>query len=321
MKNFGIIPAYRLPTNRDLLFFDSFISMGAGRGRRSDDQHPTQYGMIHFSNSASDAMEAAYDYLQERNLVREDTSSLDDLLLEARKSQVPTTDIEDGRRTRNAARHSTPQFGHGWIPPVDSGILPHLAQKASENLFEYDSHAKARLFSLLRSNEGTVYTPIAGFEQLANQFPVPRHPVVHIVINALPVPSPQVPYQEVVEFKQEQKVQDHLQLMRRWMRKSMAKEGVGATEMAEELADALHDYTQYMRLARIKYRTEVCQVLLTFPLATIERILKLQFSQLFDPVFTIRKANIALCEAELKAPGREFAYLLAADEQFGAPGP
>jgi hypothetical protein len=47
---------------------------------------------------------------------------------------------------------------------------------------------------------------------------------------------------------------------------------------------------------------------------------KLQFSQLFDPVFAIRKAEIALLEAELKAPGRELAYLHSSIQKFGTPG-
>ena len=58
---------------------------------------------------------------------------------------------------------------------------------------------------------------------------------------------------------------------------------------------------------------------MTFPLATIERVCKLQFSQLFEPLFSIRKAKIALLEAELKAPGREVALLDTAIDKFGEP--
>jgi len=36
MKNYGIIPLYGIPTSRDLLFFDSFLSMGTGFGRQSN---------------------------------------------------------------------------------------------------------------------------------------------------------------------------------------------------------------------------------------------------------------------------------------------
>ncbi|MNP82425.1 hypothetical protein D3C76_1810520 [compost metagenome] len=55
---------------------------------------------------------------------------------------------------------------------------------------------------------------------------------------------------------------------------------------------------------------------MTFPLATVERIIKLEFSQLFDPIFTVKKAHIALCEAELTAPGRELAYLHSVQDRF-----
>lgn len=318
MKNCGIIAAYQIPKNRDLLFFDTFISMGGGGNRRSDRQMPTKYGMDYLKPTIEqEAMEATYNYLQSRNLILEQGPDLQTLLSEARKLGISTNGINSGHRARVTATQRAPNFGHGWIPPVDSGTLGHLSLKAQESLEEYESNASARLFAILKSNTETTYTPIVPDKSFDTLFALPKSPVIHILINALPVPMAEVPCEEVLEFKQDKKVQSQLKIMQRWIRKSMAKEDINPQIIGEELADSLHDYTEHMRLARIKYNTEVFQALLTFPLATFERIIKLQFSQLFDPIFTVKKAHIALCEAELKAPGRELAYLHSVQDRFG----
>lgn len=317
MRTCGIIPKYHVPTSRDLLFFDSFLSFGGGYGRRSAEQYPTLYGMGYSTSSDNEALEAEYGYLLEQGLMQEQELSLDALLNEAVASEIPTGGIQDDRRALQAALRREPEFGHGWIPPMESGIPQHLSLKAHESLSEYESLATARLFSLMKSQEDILYTPILAGDALRNQKGGRGAPVINILLNAFPVPTPDVPYQDVIEFKREEKVQTSLQLMRRWMRKNVAKENVSSITIAEELSDALHDYTEHMRLAGMKYRTEMCQVLVTFPLATVERVLKLRFSQLFDPIFAIRKAKIALYEAELKAPGRELAFLHSAKERFG----
>lgn len=317
MKNYGIIPAYQIPTNKDLLFFDAFISIGGGRGKQSGRQNPSRYGMDYFSNSDLDAMEAAYAYLCEQKLIREETPSLDVLLGEASNSGLPIKDIEDSRKLLESAIERQPHFGHSWIPPVGSGLPLYFYTRAKENLYEYESHVRALLFSLLKSGVENVYTPIAQHEGCNTIFNGQKHPVISVAINALPVPIAEIPYEEILTFKQERQVNDQLQLMRRWIRKQIATEDVKAAELAEELADSLHDYTECMRLARMKYRTEVLQVLVSFPLATVERILTLKFSEIFDPIFSIRKAHLALCEAELNAPGRELAYLHSVTNRFG----
>ncbi|MCE1004784.1 hypothetical protein [Pseudomonas sp. NMI1173_11] len=317
MNNCGIITAYQIPKNRDLLFFDTFISMGGGGSRRSDRQSPTRYGMDYLKPSIEqEAMEATYNYLLSKNLILEQGPDLKTLLNEAKKSGVSTNGITSGHSAHITAAKRAPNFGHGWTPPVDSGTLDHLSLKAQERLEEYESNAAARLFAILKSNTETTYTPIAPAKIFETVFNLPKSPVIHILLNALPVPLAEVPCEDILEFKQDTKVQKQLKTIQRWIRTSMAKEDTPQA-IGEELADSLNDYTEHMRLARIKYNTEVFQALLTFPLATVERIIKLQFSQLFDPIFTVKKANIALCEAELKAPGRQLAYLHSVQETFG----
>lgn len=319
MKHYGIIPAYEMPTKRDLLFFDAFISMEGGLGRSSRMQMPTRYGMVYSRSRDDHETKAAYEYLRFAGLIEEDGSSIDGLLQEARTANLAVDLIR--KEIAAFERHSDrmPHFGQGYLPPVDSGVIPHHRLKAIEDLLEYKSHAKARLLSLLKSDAENVYIPIVMNETFPALTPKLSGAVLQVALKSFPVPSDEVSLQELVEFKSDRKVAEQMKLMRNWIRKTVANEEATPAKVGEEIADNLEDFTQHMRLANMKYKTEVVQILVTFPLATIERVCKLQFSQLFDPVFAVRKAKIALLEAELKAPGRELAYLHSSLERFGSP--
>ena len=71
-----------------------------------------------------------------------------------------------------------------------------------------------------------------------------------------------------------------------------------------------------MKLHNIKYRTSKLETILTAPLELLENVLKIKWSETAKQFFCIRKSKIALLEAELKAPGKELAYIVRAKEVF-----
>ena len=309
-----------MPTKRDLLVFDSFVSMGGGRERVSDSQFPTKYGTAHFTNPSQKAREADYAFLSEEGLIEENTSGVEEMLSEAKKAALAVEDIEAQLALLLSGTKEKLYYDFGQLPPVDSGFERHHQSEAYERYFEYGSHVKTRIFSLLRSDASNVFTPILETDSFAMLAGKRNDAVLQVLIENFPVPGEDVSLADVVEFKRDKKVQDQLQLLRRWIRKTLGKEKATPAEIGEEIADNLSDFKASMEVAQMRYKTERLYTLMTFPLATIERIVKLQFSQIFEPVFTIRKAKITLLEAEMKAPGRELAFLNASIERFGTPG-
>ena len=74
--------------------------------------------------------------------------------------------------------------------------------------------------------------------------------------------------------------------------------------------------TPHMELAKMKYHHGVVRTVLTAPLGMVEKVVKFQFSKLFDAFFELKASKIGLAEAEIKAPGREVAYLEKAIQRF-----
>jgi len=54
------------------------------------------------------------------------------------------------------------------------------------------------------------------------------------------------------------------------------------------------------------------------PLEIIEDVAKLRWSKIVKGVFSARHGKVELLEAEMKAPGRECAYVFDARTRFGA---
>ena len=180
------------------------------------------------------------------------------------------------------------------------------------------SHTRARLIALHRTTPTAAYTPISYLADIPPTAGGKAAEVMRVVLKEFPVPSDDVSVQEVLEFRSQERVRHQMQLFRKWMRESIVDDTKSPAVIGEEIADGLADFTAFMKLQRMKYRTDVVQLLLTFPLATVERVVKLEFSQMLDPLFAIHKAHIGLLEAEaFTAPGRELAYLQSARLRFG----
>jgi hypothetical protein len=139
--------------------------------------------------------------------------------------------------------------------------------------------------------------------------------LLQVVINKLPVPSEITPWEAIIDFRNDPKVKAQFVELRRWIRKSIHGE-LPINELEDELTSLINQYRRYMDLHKMKFRLSTIKALSTAPLAFLEDLLKLRWKNLGDAVFSVAEGTIALTEAELKAPGRELSYLVAARERF-----
>lgn len=325
MENIGIVPVDQVPTARDLLFFDRFLSTGALAERPSPHRAPRPHRetipqealrpVIDSRTLArSEEAEAAIDFLQRAQLfLGTDDESMESLLRKTDELLAPCP----------AFREEWERLGEAcWQAESNDFSRPYMWRfqrpyQANQRLVSFVSQTRARLLALHRTTETATYTPIVSPNAIPGTVGGRASAVVRVVLKHFPIPCDDVSFQEIVEFRSQDKVARQLQLFRRWMRCSLADESKSPAVVGEELADGLSDFTAYMRTERWKYNTEVVQLLLTFPLATVERLAKLEFSQLLDPLFALEKARIGLHTAEtLTAPGRELAYLHSVRSRF-----
>jgi hypothetical protein len=127
------------------------------------------------------------------------------------------------------------------------------------------------------------------------------------VVENFPVPNDKVPFQDILQLRNDRELMSKRAPLRNWCRKL-----VGRSESAvrDELTAQLADYEAYMRIQKIKFKTSVLEMVVTAPSGVLEDVLKLRFEKLMGRIFKVGQQRVALAEAELKAPSRELAFIV-----------
>jgi hypothetical protein len=66
----------------------------------------------------------------------------------------------------------------------------------------------------------------------------------------------------------------------------------------------------------MKHHNGVLRTLVTVPLDIAEQLAQLRFKAAFEALLVLQQRRLALTEAELKAPGRDVAYIVRAQDEF-----
>lgn len=143
--------------------------------------------------------------------------------------------------------------------------------------------------------------------------------VIQIVINNLPLPSNETPWEQIIDYRNDPENQNNLLGLRQWIRK-ISKEGLPKAEIEDEIEWRINEFQNHMKLHKMKVNTETLEVIVKTPLEMIENLIKLKFSKIPEPFFALKKRQINLMEAELNAPGREMAYIIKAKDTFQSSG-
>lgn len=136
-----------------------------------------------------------------------------------------------------------------------------------------------------------------------------------IILKKIPAPSPMVPWEDIVAFKQEAEQKRHLADLRAWIT-AVSKEKITFQEAHERIEVLLSDYDMWMKASGMRYGSVTLNTIVQslLDLATLSP--KKAIGRLFD----IRKEKAQLLEGELKAPGRSLAYVVKARTRY-APRP
>jgi hypothetical protein len=104
---------------------------------------------------------------------------------------------------------------------------------------------------------------------------------------------------------------------RRWLAALAAKQQT-EPEIRDELEWLVNEYGRAMEIHHLKSSASLIDIFVISPLEIIEDVAKLNWSKIAKGALSVQKRKVELMEAELKAPGRECAYIFDARKRFGA---
>lgn len=133
-------------------------------------------------------------------------------------------------------------------------------------------------------------------------------PVWRVVFEEMPQLDTRASWDDVRDFRKEEKTQHLVRNLRRWARKIVAEKWTAA-ELEDEVRELLYEYENHLRIARIGANKGVLEILITGTADLVENIVKLRFGKIGALVSVLRERKVKLLEEESKAPGRELALL------------
>jgi hypothetical protein len=136
-----------------------------------------------------------------------------------------------------------------------------------------------------------------------------------ITIRSLPVPSDDVPWEQIIDFRDDPDNRRRFQDLQYWMRR-MVQEGMSDRDISNDLDYQIRRYEDYMRVQKLKFRRVSFRTLISVPAGIVEDILHARFRSALDMLFSVKDIGVELAEAELGAPGRNLAYVVKARDQF-----
>ncbi len=156
-------------------------------------------------------------------------------------------------------------------------------------------------------NDTTSYAAVEGATR--------RVAVMRVVMNELPVPSAETPWQQLYEFKNDEATTRQRLRLRNWVRK-VATTSSNERDIEDELRATLADYEEHMNLHKLKTQTSRLEWAITTLAELAELTVRFKFSAAAKKLFSLRQKEIDLSENEMKAPGREVAYIANAKSKF-----
>jgi hypothetical protein len=88
-----------------------------------------------------------------------------------------------------------------------------------------------------------------------------------------------------------------------------------------ELEDLRSEYEQHMRVHKLKSSKKTISAAFVVAAEYVTDMVHLQLGRMATKLVEVSEQRTLLLEAELKAPGREVAYLVRCSEEFGPSSP
>lgn len=152
--------------------------------------------------------------------------------------------------------------------------------------------------------------------ELDNDFIPGKNDVISLILNHLPEPDYEsVSWEQLIDFKNDPDTQKMVYFLRHWVVES-SKGDLLLSEFSDEIEYQLTKYKEHILLQKMKVKSGVLETLFMVPAEMIEGVLRLKPTRVVKSLFQFKHKKIELLEQEAKAPGRDLAYIVKADQEF-----
>jgi hypothetical protein len=161
----------------------------------------------------------------------------------------------------------------------------------------------------------TIGYPISKLPQISLESMAKKTDILQIVLNQIPIPDDSTPWEAILEFKKDHQSILKLKALKNWIT-DISKSHYTITEVIEKTDFLLEQYTECLRLHKLKSKVGLFQTIVISSGTFLENIAHLRFSEIAKFPFSFADKKIELLSYELGAPGHEIAYIYSTIEKF-----
>ena len=253
-----------------------------------------------------------HDYAKLRDMIIEDTDLFTQPAFGMSAREMAVAAREDKEKFAEIRKRGDQSFADGTLDPLK---VWEISQRLSTNAI--------RMFaSQLRDIEGVDAHAVIpfGFDSLEQDDPrVTKYDVVKIEVGALPGPLEYVPWQQILEYRNDPDTKGSFLMIRDWL-SEVARGSYTLDQVAETVEYLVNRFRRNLEAHAINSTTiGLVAYVVTTP----------EFSQTVAcaeadwktrPLFFVEHLQIGLLEGELSSPGSAVAYLMEMDLSFGGSG-
>lgn len=209
------------------------------------------------------------------------------------------------------------EVDHKKIVPILNFFLKVLNQEDLPPLVHSEMYARFACFEIFASKDytDTVAYPISLFPPIDVKAIAKKEDIIQIALNQIPVPDDSTPWEAIIDFKNDQQSMQKLKALQNWIT-DISKGNYSISEVAEKTQYLLEQYSECLRLHKLRIKMGVLQTLVVGTATFIENIAKLRLGEMAKFPFSFKERKIELLLNELQAPGNEIAYIYAIKEKF-----
>ena len=144
----------------------------------------------------------------------------------------------------------------------------------------------------------------------------PSTEIIEMVLDKLPMPSEETPWEKILDFKSDTEAQGYLNGLKVWMGE-IARQKLTATEAGEKLDWLLFQHQQHLKAHKLSCRWGTVGGTFVAAAEILEDLVKIKWGKAAGAVVSIVDRRLELMKAELANPAKEISYIVKAQEQFG----
>jgi hypothetical protein len=188
---------------------------------------------------------------------------------------------------------------------------PHQIGRA---LYVLELHARIASMILNRDPHMEAY-PLLAVHLSDGPRPSKKRDVLEVLINQLPVPSENTPWEHILEFRADPDSKSKFLALRNWV-SEMSRTDLSVLEIEQRLDYLLDQYERHMKLHKMKVRPGALETAVVSTAEIAEDLVKIKWGKLAQRLFALKHRRLTLLEGELTVPGSEVAYIIKAEKTF-----